>query len=199
MRVRLSVSPGRLSGPDLARAEQVSVVAVADPISTEPPAALHLAVATQRIDPGRPLAFAKTAQYLAYLAARAEARAGGADDALLLNTAGAVCETATANLFARLGDRLVTPDLASGPLPGITREVVIELAARLDTPVLERPLELEELSEATELFTTSGVIGLQPVASVARDGVSLWRGDVPGDLTSRLASEYALLLAEECG
>lgn len=198
-RVRLSVSPGRLPGPDLAAAVTPSIVVAVDPISDggAPPQALCLAVSSFRVDAGRPLAAAKTAQYLVYLLARAEARDGRADDALLLNTKGEVCEASAANLFAVLDNRLVTPLLSSGPLAGVTRAVVLELAAHLGLIAEERELRLERLAASTELFVTNSVVGAQPVRSVIQDGSTLWSGDAPGPITARVADEYAQLVMAE--
>ncbi len=198
-RIRLSVSAGRMTGPDLSAAGAPSVVVIADPVSTEPPPPLALAVASIRIDAGRPLAFAKTAQYLGYLLARAEARAAGADDALLLNTRGEVCETSAANLFAVRDGRLLTPPLAAGPLPGVTRSVILEIAAAIGLVAEERSLTPADLATAEEVFVTNSIVGTQPVTSVTDGDRTLWAASAPGAITADLGGEYARLVIAESG
>jgi branched-chain amino acid aminotransferase len=194
--VRLTVTAGRGRRPDLAAAAQPAVFVTADPIGAGAPAPLRLVVASLRIDAARPLAGAKTAQFLTNLLARAEARAAGADDALLLNHAGAVSEAATANLFAILGGAVVTPALADGPLPGVTRAAVLECARAIGVPAEERTLSLADLAAAEELFLTSSVVGPHPVASLHAEGVD-WTRDAPGPLTVRLSEAYVALVRRE--
>jgi branched-chain amino acid aminotransferase len=162
------------------------------------PSPVAFAVSSLRFDPGRPLASAKTAQYLIYLLTRAEARDAGADDALLLNSSGDVCEPAIANIFAVIDGRLVTPALTSGPLPGITRSVLLEIADRERFPVEQRALPLEQLTRATEIFATNSIVGVQPISSIAGEGETLWRPDAAPEVTARLAAWCADLLAAEC-
>jgi branched-chain amino acid aminotransferase len=195
-RIRLTVSAGRGAGrPDLSSATAPTVLVVAEPTPPEP-APAHLVIASFRIDAGRPLAFAKHANYLASLLALSEARAAGCDDALLLNGSERVAEAATANVFAVLDGVLVTPPLSEGPLPGVTREAILECARSLRLREDERPIDLNALAAADEGFLTNSIIGVRPVASV--DG--LWDGaQVPGPVTAMLAERYAGLVRAECG
>ncbi len=73
----------------------------------------------------------KSLNYLNNALAKQEARRQGADEALLLNAAGAVAEASVANVFAVRGGRLLTPAASDGALEGITRASVLELAAQL--------------------------------------------------------------------
>ncbi|MFN8583890.1 MAG: aminotransferase class IV [Dehalococcoidia bacterium] len=194
-RLRLTVSAGRGAGrPDLRTAQGPTVLVVAEP-APDPAAPARLAVASTRVDERRPLAFAKTANYLLSLLALDEARRAGCDEALLLNRRDHVAEGATSNLFAVLDSRLVTPPLSDGPLPGVAREVVLECAARLGIATEERSLGLEDLSAADELFLTNSVIGLRAVSDVAGH----WRpATVPGPLTIVLQDEYGRVVRREC-
>ena len=130
-----------------------------------------------------PLSRLKTLNYLDNVLARLEAEERGADEALMLNTAGRlVCATA-ANLFLVRGRRLFTPPVTEGVLPGIARASVLDLAPRLDLSVAEVPLEPAQLWEADEAFLTNSLIGLRSVVEV--DGRAI--GDVaPGPVTVRL-------------
>jgi branched-chain amino acid aminotransferase len=153
-------------------------------------------VASMRLDAGRPLARAKHANYLVSLLALAEARAAGCDEALLLNHAGHLAEGATSNVFAVVDGVLVTPPLADGPLPGVTREVVMECAGHVGLRVEERSLVVEGLAAADEVFLTNSVVGIRPVLAIL-DG---WEAaQAPGAVTSMLMDRYAELVREECG
>ena len=201
--VRLTVTAGHGHAPDLAVAAMPSVVVTVDELPPAP-RARALRVASTRVDEGRPLAFAKTAQFLPYLLARAEARAAGADDALLLNHAGHVVEAATANIFVLLDGRLVTPPLSDGPLPGITRDVVIEVAAGLGIPGAERSLTVAELADAGAILLTSSVAGVVAAASLdasppACEGTLHWEAPrrIPA-AAIELAEAYEALIDREC-
>jgi len=200
-RVRLSVSAGSMVTPDLSEAVSPTVIVTADELRGDAPVAVRLRVSSLRIDESRPLGFAKTAQYLIYLLARAESRAAGAGDALLLNHRGEVCEAATANVFALIDRRLVTPSLDAGPVAGVARGVVLELAKEQGLDCDEHGLSLAELGDATELFLTNSIVGVQPISQVEGvDGVELWRTPKsPAVIADRLAEAYALAVARECG
>jgi branched-chain amino acid aminotransferase len=104
-----------------------------------PPAGLYrrgvrLHVSSFRVDPGHPLAGHKSLNYLPFLAARDEACRLGADEALLLSVGGQVVEAATSNLFCVRNGEVHTPPLASGALPGITRQAVLELSQAEGVP-----------------------------------------------------------------
>lgn len=193
-RVRLTVSAGPGDGrPDLAAASAPTVLVTAEPLPA-PPGPARLMVATQRLDEQRPLREAKTANYLPLLLALREARAAGCDDALLINHRGHVAEAATANMFAIVGGTLVTPTLDDGPLPGITREAVIECAAAIELAAVERSQTLDQLIEASEVFITNSVVGVRPVRAV--DGC--WSaGACPGPVTSALDVAYRRLVRTE--
>ncbi len=195
-RVRLTISAGRGNGrPDLTAPTEPTIL-----ITTEPPlpdpAPARLAVASLHINAERALPGAKTANYLTSLLAIAEAREHNADDALLLSPRGDAVEAATANIFAvTAAGELVTPPLVTGPLPGVTREAVMECARDLGLTVRERRLMPAVLADAAEVFTTNSVVGLRPVSHIS----GWWTGgDAPGPLTVRLMQAYAELVAREC-
>ncbi|NKY38485.1 aminotransferase class IV [Cellulomonas septica] len=85
----------------------------------------------------------KTTSYAENVVALAEAYRQGADEAVLANTVGALCEGTGSNVFVERGGELVTPPLSSGCLAGITRELLLEWGAADGLPV--REAEPEEL------------------------------------------------------
>ena len=105
------------------------------------------------------LAGVKSTSYAENVRALAYATQRDASEALLLNTAGHVCEGTGSNVFCVFGDTVVTPPLAAGALAGITRELVLEWCV-----VEERDLTLSEALAADEVLLTSSLRDVQPVA-----------------------------------
>jgi para-aminobenzoate synthetase/4-amino-4-deoxychorismate lyase len=83
---------------------------------------------------------------------------------LLVDKRGHLLEGTRANVFIVSGDELLTPPLDGRILPGVTRARVIEAAGELRLEVHERPIELDELAQADEVFLTSAIRGVLPVA-----------------------------------
>jgi branched-chain amino acid aminotransferase len=128
----------------------------------------------------------KSLNYLNNALAKQEARARGADDALLLNASGSVAEASVANVFAVRDGRLATPPHTDGALPGITRMTVLELAAELGIEAAERTLGRVDLLGADEVFLTGTGARIVPVASL--DGRRIGAG--PGPLTKRISEAF---------
>lgn len=198
--VRLTVSRGVAAGGVIAPAEPIPTVVV----TVAPPpvfaAAMYAAGLTARIASGRRNEFSATAglKTLAYtdsVLALIEARRSGADEVVFLDTSGHCSEASASNLFAVIGGRLVTPPTSCAALPGITRAVVLELAAGLGIGADERPFDLPELETASEAFLSSSLRGIAPL--VRLDGKAVGAG-TPGPLTARFMAEYAALVAREC-
>ena len=121
-----------------------------------------------------------------------EAQAKGAAEPIMRNEAGDVAEGASANVFIVEKGRLVTPPLSAGILPGVTREVVLELAPRLAIEAAEETVTVERLLSADEAFITSTLKEVMPVATV--DGRRI--GDGPGPVTKRLLDAYRVYARE---
>lgn len=129
----------------------------------------------------------KTGNYLNNILALRQAISRGGDDAIMCNAAGDVAEGATSNVFVVHGERVSTPSLDTGLLPGITREVVCELARALGYEVGHRRISPAELRDADEVFLTSSVRGIMPVTTL--DGAPVGEGTV-GPVTRRLLDRY---------
>jgi len=130
-----------------------------------------------------PTAGAKTTSYADSVVALAAARRAGAHEVVMANTAGHLCECAAANLFVVLDDTLVTPSLASGCLPGVTRAIVLASGCG----ATEATIDAGELLRVTEAFVTSSLRGVQPVATI--DGRSLG-STTPGPHTRAAMAAY---------
>jgi len=112
------------------------------------------------------LAGVKSVSYGENVVALALAKKHGADEAILGNTAGNLCEGTGSNVFVRRGDTLVTPPLSSGCLDGITRAIAIDCARAAGIACVEEDLPLEVLTQADAVFLTSTTREIQPVRSV---------------------------------
>lgn len=134
------------------------------------PARLVVAGVTRRNEHS-PLSRLKTLNYLDTILARQEAERRGADDALLLNTAGRLAESTVANLFVVSGGDLLTPPVEDGALPGIRRSLILEGQGGR-----ERSLGLDDLLAADEAFLCNS-LGIRPVIAV--DGRPIGSG-IPG-------------------
>ena len=125
--------------------------------------------------------------------ARMAARAAGCDEAILLNEQGYLAEGSTTNIFLMNNRELVTPSLESGVLPGITREVVLEIARASNIKTLERQVELKELIEAEEAFITNSILELMPLTRFESKPIGTGK---PGQLTKELLAAYRKLVDE---
>jgi branched-chain amino acid aminotransferase len=118
------------------------------------------------------------------LLARLEAERAGYDDALLLSVDGHIAEGTTWNMFWRVGETLRTPAAEQGPLPGVTRGLVLGIARDEGFIVEEGAWPRSELDRADEAFATMTSLGLVPIRSL--DG-HRFPGTVAVD---RLAGRY---------
>ena len=111
-----------------------------------------------------------------------EANVAGVDSAVMLDLNGFVSETNDTNLFMVRGGTVCTPH-ADACLPGLTRQMVLDICREQDIPAEERNLSLTELYTADEVFTSGTMGELTPVLEA--DGRVIGDGSV-GDLTRRL-------------
>ena len=128
------------------------------------------------------------------LLARFEARAAGADDALLLTDHGHVCEGPAWNVFWLAGQTLFTPALELGVLAGVTRTVLLDIAPALGFVVRTGAFPRAALDDADEIFATMTSVGI--VSIRALDGRVL-PAETPA--ADRLRSAYWDAVAREGG
>jgi branched-chain amino acid aminotransferase len=94
------------------------------------------------------------------------AQTRGFDETILLNEHGEVAECTSANIFAAAGNRVWTPPLNSGCLPGVTRELLLHEIHVPGYTVEEKALAPADLERASEVFITSTTRNLLPVLEI---------------------------------
>ena len=106
----------------------------------------------------------KTLSYIDQVLAAREARAKGFDEAIMLNSKGNLACSSIGNIFLVKDQRLITPSLDQGVLPGIVRGVILQGAGALGYKVEERAVGLHEFSKADGAFITNSLRLLRPVS-----------------------------------
>lgn len=107
----------------------------------------------------------KCVNYLEGIMAMKEAKTQGANEAIILNMAGRVAEMTICNVFAVVSNKIYTPPVSEGALPGVMRANVIK---KFD--VEEKTVDVEELINADEVFVTSSS-GVRPVVEIERQTI----------------------------
>ncbi len=183
----LGLNPNRCKNP--------SVIIIADKIQLYPPEYYKKGMAIITVPTVRNLHSAlnpaiKSLNYLNNILAKIEANNAGCEEAILLNAEGFVAECTGDNLFIVKAGELMTPPLSAGALYGITRRVVMEIAAESGLKVTEPNLTRYDLFNADECFLTGTGAEVVPVVKI--DGRQIGSG-VPGPVTERLVAQYHAL------
>jgi D-alanine transaminase len=130
----------------------------------------------------------KTVGLLPNCLAKEAAKAAGAREAWFVDRDGFVTEGGSSNAWiVTAADRLITRPAEFGILRGITRTVTLEVAARLNLTVEERPFTREEAYSAVEAFVTSATLGVMPVVRI--DGRTVGDGK-PGRAARALRASF---------
>ena len=192
LRITISRGDGDI-GLDPALCKRPTVVIMAKPLT--PPSdhlyreGVSLTVArTKRNLPEALSPHIKATNFLNNILAKREAIAAGTFDSLLLNWRDELTECTVSNLFFVAGDRLCTPALDCGILDGITRNVVLLLAAEAGFDTQEGRYTLSDLSGASECFLTNTSMEIMPVTRIA--GAPVGNG-MPGPRTQQLQGLFA--------
>ncbi len=196
-RLRLTVSHGEADAfPWVGTSRPPTVVVTArpyTPFSAEKyRQGFKVRVASVRRCQQSPVSRIKSVNSLVSVLARTEATAAGLDEALLLNDRGFIAEGGGSNVFFVKASGLVTPSLGSGILPGITREVVIQLSEAPGISVTEGDVGLADLEGFDEAFLTNSMIEIMPLVAVrdeAGKNITIGTGK-PGEITRRLMAAY---------
>ncbi|PVM91378.1 4-amino-4-deoxychorismate lyase, partial [Caulobacter radicis] len=154
-------------GRGLDRPEAPACVLLASCAAAPPAGApARAVVASVRRNEGSPASRLKTLSYLDNVLARREARAAGADEALMLNNQGHLACASAGNLFWLEGRVLFTPALDCGVLAGLARGRVMTAAAGLGLEACEVHVGLEALASADAVFLTNSLTGVRPLVQL---------------------------------
>lgn len=183
----LGLNPNRCKNP--------SLIIIADKIQLYPAELYEKGMAIVTVPTVRNLHSAlnpaiKSLNYLNNILAKIEANNAGVEEAIMLNSEGFVSECTGDNLFIVKGDTLMTPPLYAGALYGITRGVVMELAAECGLKAIEANLTRYDVFNADECFLTGTGAELMPVVKV--DGRAIGTGEA-GGYTKALVERYRAL------
>lgn len=132
----------------------------------------------------------KSLNYLNNILAKIEAINAGVMECLLLNPQGYIAEASGDNLFVVRGNTLITPPSWCGALEGITREVVMKLAAKAGMEVKEDVLTRYDVYTADEVFLTGTAAEIISVVNVDRRPIGSGK---PGEKTRALAKTFSKL------
>jgi branched-chain amino acid aminotransferase len=147
--------------------------------------------ATRRPSPGALMPQVKSLNYLNNVMAKVEAIQANALEAVMLNEQGYVAECTGDNLFIVKDGTLHTPLVSDGALNGITRAVIIDLAAELGVPFRERSLTRYDIFIADECFLTGTAAEVIPVVALDRRAIGSGK---PGPLTQRFMEAFKHLV-----
>lgn len=136
----------------------------------------------------------KSTALLANVLARQQALSAGASDALLVRD-GFITEGTASNVFLVYSDVLLTPPKDWRVLPGITRDLILELAENHHIAYREQDLPVAFLADASEVWLTSSIREIAPVISI--DGKMIGDG-VPGPHWRRMMDLYQSYKCQVC-
>ncbi len=191
LRVTISRGEGEV-GIDPGLCARPTVVVMAKPVGVytdqqqEQGVSLHLSAVRRNPECAQSPQI-KAISFLNNILAKHEAIRVGADDALMLNMEGQVAECTTSNIFFVKKQRLHTPALECGILKGITRDVVMELAAKQGICVEEGRYTMAQLFQADECFITNTGIEIMAVSKIGDSQIGKGKR---GQLTDELGSAY---------
>ncbi len=132
----------------------------------------------------------KSLNYLNHILAKVEATNAGADDAIMLDASGHIAEATGMNLFVLKKGIIYTPAVHAGLLKGVTRDVIIELAAAAGYRLVETLLNRYDLYTADEAFLTGTAAEVAPIRMV--DGRIIGAGKA-GPVTRDLRARFQQL------
>jgi branched-chain amino acid aminotransferase len=181
------------------KCERPSLIIIVDTIELYPEEYYHKGVplitaGTRKVNSSALNPNIKSLNYLSNIMAKIEAIAAGTVEAVMLNEQGYVAEGTGDNIFIVKGNRVATPPITAGILPGITREVIMELCQKLDIPCIEENMTRYELYTADEIFLTGTGAEILPVVKL--DGRIIGKGRF-GPVTLKLIHEFRKLTQTE--
>jgi len=177
--IRLMITGGD-SGDSITPGSHPRLLVMVMPVKTFPREWYANGVDIITVNVSRYIPGAKSIDYIRAIITLNDARRAGAVESVYVDDTGRVLEGTTSNIFAVVKDQLVTPP--QDILPGVTRDVVLDLTAPDFKPQL-RDITRDELLRAEEVFLTSSNKEVLPVCRI--DG-QIIGGGRPGSMTRRI-------------
>ncbi|MCW2838901.1 MAG: 4-amino-4-deoxychorismate lyase [Aeromicrobium sp.] len=189
-RIRITVTSGigPLGSPR--GSSQLTQVVIAEP-STQPPDVAEIVTVPWPRNERGALAGLKTTSYAENALMIEHAYARGASEAVMPNTAGMLCEATGSNIMYVVGERLITPTLAAGPLAGVTRALVLEWCAG-EIDVVEQDAPIDVLQTADEVILVGTTRDVQAIKRVDDRELA-----APGPITARAQAIWAREAAKD--
>jgi branched-chain amino acid aminotransferase len=198
VRIHLSRGPGQI-GLDPALCLAPTMIIVTQPFKDYPAEFYEdgVAVAVVATRRNHPLAISpviKSTNFLNNILAKIESLKAGAYEGIMLNWEGYVAEGTISNVFTVKRGILHTPDLETGILEGVTRDLVLHLAQKDRIPIKEAKLKPHDLTSADECFITNTTVEVLPVTRVNRAAIGSGK---PGPVTTSLREAYRREVAKD--
>lgn len=142
-----------------------------------------------------PLPRVKSLNHSFYIILSKRAEKEGVDESLFLNSKGNICEGSRSNIFIVRGNTLVAPPVTAGCLPGITRQMVFEIAQQLQINLLEADIAPDDVTCSSQAFLTNSLVEIMPLTMV--EGRPVGSGK-PGTLTLTILQKYRSRIQSNC-
>lgn len=191
VRLHISRGPGEI-GLDPALCSAPTMVITAKPLHDYPAQYYErgVRVAIVKTRRNHPLAVSpsiKSTNFLNNILAKIEAVKERAYEGIMLNWEGFVAEGTISNIFLVKKGVLLTPNVTTGILEGVTRDLVLRLAKRKKIIIREARITPKTLLAADECFITNTTMEVMPVTTINRKSIG---NGSPGPLTALLHREY---------
>jgi D-alanine transaminase len=138
----------------------------------------------------------KSTNLLANVLAAQAAKEAGCVEAVFVEHDGTLAEGSRTSLFGVLNGHVLTHPTGKAILPGITRSLILRLAAQTDIRIVEKVLKKDDLPRVSELFLTGTTSELLPIVRV--DGKNIGDGQ-PGPISRKLQLAYQKVVQETAG
>ncbi len=135
----------------------------------------------------------KSLNYLNSILGKIEANIAGFDEAICLDKNGHISEGVAENLFIVENGKIITPPTSTGALIGITRNVVMKFAEKLDYKATERTITPTDLFTADEAFFTGTAAEIVPIVEVNKRMIGNGK---PGPITRLLMQEFEKIVRD---
>lgn len=119
-----------------------------------------------------------------------EAKKKGFDEGLIINSSGFIAEGTRSNIFLVKDKNLLTPDLSSGCLDGITRRVILNLASKYKINTYKANFTIQDTYNCDEAFLTNSLMGVMPLSGVEKEKI----GKAKPGLTNFFIDKYKSML-----